>query len=279
MTHDRVAVVTVNYRRPHDTIECLDSLRAIAHPLDIICVENGSGDDSATLLNGAHPSVLLLTIEENDGYVPAADLAIRTALDRGADWVWELNNDTVVYPDTLDELLRTARANPRAGAVGTWLRRYGNPDEIDAYGGGQVNLTTGKVWHVVEPGPVDYLTGASILHRRQALLDVPRFSAGFRTYFEDTDFCFRLRKSGWEIAVADRAVVLHRLSATTIAGSPTYERAFCEGAVRFFRRHARFPILPVTLNLVWRLVRRILKRRLPEARAVAGAVLKYGALR
>lgn len=271
----KVAVMLVNYRRPADTIECIDSLKKLDYDnLDILCIENGSQDDSLERLKAAHPDVPIKVIEVNQGFLPAAKLCIAWALERGADYVWELNNDTVVFSNTLDELLKVAQSEPKIGAVGSVLYYYDAPERVQAYGGGRVNLWTGTIWHVLEPGPVDYLTGASMLLSREVIEQVGRFEDAFRLYFEDTDFCFRLRKQGWKIKVADKAMVLHKESVTTKPGSPSYERNFNESAVKFFKRHAPLPYLPIIRGIGWRLIRRVLRGRFPEAKAILGVLLR-----
>lgn len=271
----KVAVLLVNYRRPADTTECIDSLKKLDYPnLDILCVENGSNDDSLECIRAAHPDVPIKVIEVNQGYSAAGKLCLEWALERGAEYVWELNNDTVVFPDTLNELLMVAQADPKIAAVGSVLYYHEAPERVQAYGGGRVNLWTGDVWHVLEPGPVDYLTGASMLLNCKALKEVERFKDTFRLYFEDTDFCFRLRKKGWKIVVAEKAKLLHKESVTTKPGSPNYEKNFNESAVKFFKHHAPFPYIPIVRAIGWRMIRRVLKGRFPEAKAIAGVLLR-----
>jgi hypothetical protein len=271
----KVAVMLVNYRRPADTIECIDSLKKLGYPnLDILCIENGSQDDSLERIRAAHPDVPIKVIEVNQGFLPAGKLCLAWALERGADYVWELNNDTVVFADTLDQLLKVAQSDPKIAAVGSVLYYHEAPEKVQAYGGGRVNLWTGTVWHVLEPGRVDYLTGASMLLNRKAIEEVSRFEDTFRLYFEDTDFCFRLRKKGWKITVAENAKVLHKESVSTKPGSPNYEKNFNESAVKFFKRHAPVPYIPIIRGIGWRLVRRVLKGRFPEAKAILGVLLR-----
>ena len=126
---------------------------------------------------------------------------------------------------------------------------------------------SGRTRHHLGPVPsarLHYLTAASILLRRRALEEVGLLDEStFFMYWEDTDFSFRLRKAGWRLAVADQSIVLHREHATTGKGSPLLDYYFNESAVRFFRRYALIPAWSISIGVLGRLAKRILRGNLP----------------
>ena len=93
-------------------------------------------------------------------------------------------------------------------------------------------------------------------------------------YWEDADFCFRLRAAGWRLAVADGSRVWHVGSASMALGthphhSEFFERTFTRSAVRFFRKHARLPIVPILAGPGFHLAKRVLRGQWGRARAIA----------
>ncbi len=110
--HPRVYAVVVKWNRPSDTLACLRSLAALEGLTPrLVVVDNGSTDNSVAQIEGAFPTAELLRSEENIGYGPGANLGIQFALAEKADYIFLLNNDAVVDPQTLVHLLAEKREN------------------------------------------------------------------------------------------------------------------------------------------------------------------------
>lgn len=184
-----VAVVLVTWNNGKDTLECLESLSHLQYPnYSVIVVDNGSSDGSGELIKTMHPETELLPLSPNRGYAGGCNPGIRRALGRGAEFVWLLNNDTVVQPDALTRMVELAYQRLRLGAVGSVLRYYNSPERIQAWGGGRVFKYLGISRHFrqrVAPGYLNYLTGASLLLRAEALRDVGIFDERFYLYWEE----------------------------------------------------------------------------------------------
>ena len=113
-----VTVVVLNWNNLPDTIECLESLRAVTYPaLRLLVVDNGSTDGSEAALRARFPGLELLQTGENLGFAGGNNAGIRRALEGGADHVLLLNNDTTVDPGFVTAMVDAARANPRAGLL------------------------------------------------------------------------------------------------------------------------------------------------------------------
>ena len=260
-----VYIILLNWQGWQDTIACLDSLKSLEYTnYRVLVVDNGSADDSVARIRAAHPGVLILETGHNLGFSGGCNVGIRRALEEGADYVWLLNNDTTVDPQALTTMVAVAVADPGVGAVGSVLYYLDSPKDIQAWGGGRVCFWSGRAHHHLTPVTsswLHYLTAASILLYRRALEDVGLLDEKtFFMYWEDTDFSFRLRKAGWRLAVADQSIVLHREHAATGKGCPLLDYYFNESAVRFFRRYAPIPAWPISVGVLGRLTKRVLRR-------------------
>lgn len=252
-------VVLLNWEGAPDTIACLDSLAKLDYPASrLLVVDNGSSDDSVERIKRSHPEVPVLAAEENRGFSAGNNLGLRHAISNGADYVWVLNNDTTVDPESLSQLVRLAERDPRVGAVGSVLFDMSRPDHVQVWGGGHVKMFSGRSVHRRRRGRLAYITGGSMLLRVEALQEVGLFDEGFFMYWEDADLCFRLRRAGWGLAVAEKSHVWHKESATARRRTRKQARDFNASAARFFQRHSCFPLVPVVLGVGLRMAKRLL---------------------
>ena len=156
---------------------------------------------------------------------------------RGADYVWLINSDSTADPHALSELVRKADQNCGLGSVGSVVYEADIADRIQLWGGGWVRLWSGQSTHRRLPGPLDFISGASVLLRREAIADVGFFDEStFFMYWEDTDLSFRLRRAGWHLAVAEDSRVWHKQSASLGKRNPLLDQYFTQSAIRFLRR-------------------------------------------
>src|SRR6266498_5374030 len=112
-----VWIVVLNWNGQADTLACLESLQQLHYAeRRVVVVDNGSTDGSVDALRSAGSRLAMEIIEAgtNLGYAGGNNLGIRYALDRGADFILILNNDTTVDPLLLDELLAVANRRPDA---------------------------------------------------------------------------------------------------------------------------------------------------------------------
>lgn len=263
-----VAIILLNWNGWKDTLRCLSSVGKLDYRNKrVIVVDNGSTDDSVARIRAAYPEVLLLETGENLGFSGGCNVGMRHALGSGADYVWLLNNDTEADRNALSAMVALAESDAGLGAIGSLLYYMDSPETLQAWGGGWISFMTGRARH--HRGPVatsklHYLTAASLLIRRSALEAVGLLDEeNFFMYWEDTDFCLRLRAGGWKLAVSTESIILHRESASTGKGSPLMNYYFNESAVRFMRRHAPIPAWPLAVGIIGRLTKRALEWNWP----------------
>lgn len=252
-----VAAVVVNWNGRQDTLACLDSVcRSRPERPTVILVDNGSTDGSVAAVRRAFPLVEIICLPKNLHFARGANAGLERGITSGAEFLWLLNNDTLVSPDALAEMLRIANADARIGVVGSKLIHPRNPPGVIV--GANCDFSTGAI---IEPAPpddetadrmfVDYVWGCSMLVKAELLRQIGLFDAGFCAYFEDTDFCLRARQHDWLTATALRAIIHH-------AGSRSADQAFLSQMwlrgrnwLRCYRRHA--PLAKRAKLSVWML--------------------------
>jgi GT2 family glycosyltransferase len=231
---------------------CLGALLAHAVPgytgkVEIIVVDNASTDGSAEFVADRYPDVRLIRNRDNLGFAGACNVGLQAA--RGQILVL-LNQDTRVYPGWLEALCR-ALHEPRAGVAGC-KSLYPDGETIQ-HAGGRIEWPLGMAhhdgtgerddgqWDV--PRQVEYVTGAAMAFRRQVLEAVGLLDEGFWPgYYEDADFCYRVREAGYQVWYVPDAVLAHAETAS-LTGTALLSRAFHQGRLRFVLKHmppARF---------------------------------------
>ena len=281
-----VVCVVVNWNGWRDTIACLRTLTQQTAPLEVIVVDNGSTNESVAEIRafaaqaaGGPVPVTLVEHPENVGFARGVNIGIRIAMERGAEFVWLLNNDTECPLDTLNKLLRVANEKPDTGIVGTVLYYHHDPSQVQAWSGGRVNLWLGTSVHYYSPAAQahgSYTTFASALIRTAVLRETGLLYEGYFMYYDDSDLCLRMERTRWKIAVAEDTAVLHKESASTDGPrNPFMEKTIAVSGMRFLRRHAPLPLLSLPLFVGIKLANRARRGEWSACRAVLAAVLEY----
>jgi hypothetical protein len=219
MPEPRVISVILNTNRRADTLECLSSLAAGTYRNHTALVlDNHSSDGSVPAIREAFPDVEVIELEQNLGYAGNNNIGIRAALDRGAEWVFVLNEDTVLAPDCLESLIRAAESDPRIGIVGPMVYHHDEPEVIQSAGG-----RIGRYWEsqhlgvneqdrnqFVQPHEVDWISGCGILVRREAIDQVGVIDLRYFYYWEETEWCLRAGRAGWRVVHVPQAKMWHK---------------------------------------------------------------------
>lgn len=274
-----VACVILNWNGWRDSIECLAAIFEVNYPLlSVTVVDNGSTDGSVERIRTAYPGVAVIETGENLGFSAGNNVAIRQVMARNFDYVWVLNNDTVPRKDALMEMVRKAESDKQLGAVGSVLLYADNPNVVQAWGGGKVNVWTGRgsfAFGPVDDGWFHYLTAASVLLRCRALGDVGIFDEVFFLYWEDTDLGFRLRKHGWKLGVAPASVVLHKEHASTGRNRRKIDRYVFASGVHFLAKHSPVPWISIPLFLWLQVAKSIARGQLGRVADVGRGIGDY----
>ena len=173
------------------------------------------------------PRVLLLKGDTNAGFTGGNNVGIRWGLERGAEFVFLINNDAIAEPDVLTKLVREALPTPQVGMVAPTVLRYADPSLVDRQG---IALTKGGLPYErrsADVGPLFCPDGCAALYRRSMLLAVARdgqyFDEEFVAYIEDVDLGIRARRRGFSAALVEPAIVYHKGGASQ--GGPRSPRS------------------------------------------------------
>jgi GT2 family glycosyltransferase len=282
-----VVCVVVNWNGWRDTLACVRTLTTQSwQPLQVIVVDNGSTDDSVAQIRsfiadneGAATQLSVVESSTNVGYATGANLGVREALKRGAEFVWLLNNDTECPPDTLEKLVRTANQLPGAGIIGTVLYYHSDPAKVQAWGGGRIQRWSGVAVHAYAPIALvrgSYTTFASVLVRAEVFREIGLLHEGYFMYYDDSDFCLRMERTRWKIGIATETAVLHKESASTEGPRhPFMEKTIAVSGMRFLKRHSPVPWFSIPLFVILKLGNRIRLGEWAACRAVLQAVGEY----
>jgi GT2 family glycosyltransferase len=258
----RTYIVILNWNAAKHTAVCLESVRQLRHDnYTAVVVDNGSTDDSTSRLRDQFPWATLIPTGKNLGFAAGCNVGIRRAQADGADFVWLLNNDTIVHPDALGALVAKATSDPKIGAVGSAVYHMEQPARLQAWGGGAINFLLGRGDHFLKPMPdeaLDFITGASLFLPRGTIETVGLLDDGFFMYWEDSDYCFRIRKAGLKLAVAGECRVWHEQCGSVGRKSVELDHYFNSSAARFFRKHAALPLFSLWVGCAMRLSKRVL---------------------
>lgn len=192
---------------------CLESLGLSDVPVDVVVVDNASGDGTLDLAP-CFSGVTFLPQKANLGFGAASNLGIRFALDRGADYVLLLNQDARVLPDTVAQLVQCAAANPAYG-IQSPVHLDGSGERFDPAFLEYVVRGAPAFYSDLFRGyleaiyPIDFVNAAAWLITHSCLEGVGGFDPLFRMYEEDMDYCRRAVFHGFRIGVVPTARVLH----------------------------------------------------------------------
>ncbi|MFQ5864019.1 MAG: glycosyltransferase family 2 protein [bacterium] len=270
-----VHVIILNWNGKHDTLECLRSLEKVAYPNFRIClVDNASSDGTIEAVREHFPDVKIIINSENLRFARGNNIGLQHALEHGADYVLLLNNDTIVDPLLLQELVNVAESNANIGMVGPKIYHYDQPNLIWS-AGGDISFWQGKIAHrglrkVDAPkynriSEVDYLTACALLIRKEVIQKVGLLDPSYFMYTEDADWCERTRRAGYKLFYVPSAKVWHKISATSGGGLTSF-KAFhkVKSSFLFFTKYARWyhwltiPFF-VSMSTLWFVSQQLLK--------------------
>ncbi|MDW7726665.1 MAG: glycosyltransferase family 2 protein [Candidatus Methanoperedens sp.] len=231
----KVTIIILNWNGKKDTVECLESLKHITYPnYEILLVDNGSTDGSVEYFRERYPDIEIIENEKNMGYAEGNNVGIRKAMKNGADYVLLLNNDTVVDPEFLDELVKVAESDPGIGFAGpkVYYYDYNQKKDVINFAGGKLDMWKGKTYHIglneVDSGQydeikeVDYVEGSCLLLRKDVINEIGLLDPVYFAYWEENDLCMRGNKAGYISIFVPKAKIWHKISASNTNKNKIY---------------------------------------------------------
>jgi GT2 family glycosyltransferase len=261
LNEPRVSIIILNWNALEVTAECIQSLRKIDYQnVEIVLVDNASQDGSADALAQNFPEVRLIRNSVNLGFAGGCNVGMRDAMARGTDYVLLLNNDTVVGPDFLRQLLAVAESDSRIGALCPKILFFDAPDRVN-YGGG-----THKWWRLYpvtvglfqrddgrydQMREVTFLTGCALLIKAEVLRKIGVLEEIYFHFYEDIEWSLRLVQAGYKGLYVPQAKIWHREHYVTDKnqGNGFIEFHLARNNIIFVRRHLPLRVWPV--KLLW----------------------------
>ncbi len=260
----QLGIVTVSYNVRELLRQCLASVQACLarSPLaaELVVVDNASADGSAEMVRECFPGVRLLVNERNTGFAAASNQGLRALGLPGPEappYAMLLNPDTIVHGAALAEMVSFMEHTPKAGAAGARLVYEDGSFQHSAFHFPTLTMAfldfylpnhrlldsslngryPRRLYAAGVPFPVDHPLGATLLVRREAVLQVGLLDEQFFMYCEEVDWCWRIKRAGWGIYCVPRAEIVHLGARSTQQFREEMFVALWRSRYRLFAKH------------------------------------------
>jgi N-acetylglucosaminyl-diphospho-decaprenol L-rhamnosyltransferase len=245
-----LAIVLLSWNTADLLADCLRSIPAGASGLDyhVIVVDNASTDGSADMVARDFPKVQLIRSSENLGFARGNNLGIRAA-NPDTPYLLLLNSDTIVKPVSLTNLVRFMDAYPEASAVSPRLLRPDGTPQPYAFGSdptlsyllrrGLAHLVLHRSlhhWGTDQLQAVDWISGACLMVRHVVIEHVGLLDESMFMYFEDNDWCLRMRQAGWRVYYNPQTAIVH-LGGQSLKKNLQVQNAYYNSLIYFYNKH------------------------------------------
>ncbi len=267
-----VSAVVLTWNATEIASNCVSSLLANDYPnLHVIVVDNGSETPAGEEIKARFPSVELVVLPENRGFTGGANAGLARCLEGDADYIFFLNNDTIVAENAISALVRELEARPRVGAATALLlfSEQEKPERTCHFYTASIHRDSALHEHFEIGTPMssrqwptastDFAPACALMFRAEALAEIGLFDESLGTNWEDYDLCLRLIDANWPMITVGDAEVIHIGGVTTGRLSPyinyyyTRNRLIC-----LFRHGSPLGILRssvFTARTFWRHIR------------------------
>ncbi|MBI3943537.1 MAG: glycosyltransferase family 2 protein [Chloroflexi bacterium] len=239
-----VVIGILTWNRQADTLACLESLASLTYlHYRILLVDNASSDGTAEAVAQAFPQVTILRNRENLGFAVASNQVAQWALQQSYPYVLFLNNDTLVLPDLLDNLVAVAEAHPDVALVGPEVRYADAPGRVWPAAGYRQPVTLEAIpVKTADAGgrvqlEVDYLLGCALLARADFLRRLGGFDPRYFVYYEDHDLSLRAQAAGYRLLYAPQTRLYHKVQASTGTDSPQHRYLLARSSLPYYLGH------------------------------------------
>lgn len=252
----RVSIIILNWNSYEVTLDCLLSLRKIDYPnFEVVLVDNGSVDGSPEKLLANAPEIRLIRNPTNLGFAGGCNVGIRDALRRGTDYLLLLNNDTIVAPDFLSQLVHVTESDETIGAASPKVLFFDHPDRLNYAGGehrrwrlfpkpfGLRQLDDGRYDKLRE---VSLLTGCAFLIKAEVVRKIGVLEEIYFHFYEDIEWSLRVVKAGYKAMYVPSAKIWHKEHYVTDKnkGNGFIEFSLARASMIFARKHVPLRLWP-----------------------------------
>lgn len=247
-----VVILIVNYNGTEDTIECLYSLQNITYTnYRIIVVDNGSKLNEIPRFSTLFPDVIFIRSSVNTGFTGGNNIGLTEAFKLNPDYIFFLNNDTVVSNKSLNYLVSHMEFNPDVGMAGP-LNCYYHQKNIISFGGGFINRNNGivkfinKDLHInsidLSPFECSFIEGSAMLARTWIIKEIDGFYDGYFLTSEESELCVRISDLGYKLSIIPSSLVWHKVSKSMGKESELSSYFIFRNKLWFIKRNSKFTL-------------------------------------
>lgn len=260
----QVFIIILHYKGKEFTDQCLQSVKKLKTKdfrIETIVVNNNP-QEKLDKLKKRFPQFVFLETGENLGFTGGNNFGIKRALNGGADYVFLVNNDTILDKDILIELFKVAEKRKKAGVFSPKIYfapnyeyhhdRYQKKErgKVLWFAGGIIDwknvITKHRGVDEVDQGQydqireTDYVSGCGMFVRRKVFEEIGLLDEKYFLYSEDSDFSVRAEKTGWQLLFVPRAKMWHFNAASSEIGGSLHDYYFTRNWLLFGMRYASF---------------------------------------
>jgi len=220
-----VYIIILNWNSLQHILECLESVYKLKYTnFEVIVVDNGSKDNSPEVIRKNYPHVTLIRNNRNYGFVGGNNIGMQYAFEHNADYMWLLNNDTVVEEDCLSKIIEIAESSDKIGMVSPMIYYFEDPKKWQ-FGGSYINW---KEFRVVYPDKTNEIAdefqvgenvclwGTALLIKHRLIEKIGYLKEEYFAYWEDTEYSLRALSFGFKNVVCSSTKVFHKGQPTNI---------------------------------------------------------------
>jgi GT2 family glycosyltransferase len=239
-----VSIVSINYNTAAVTCEMLASLKNISYPnIEVIVVDNASSEDASIIFQN-HPNIKFIKSEVNLGFAGGNNLGFKQASGK---YILMLNNDTEVAANFLEPLVALMESDVTIGAASPKIEFYHSPGLLQFAGFHPINPFTGRGNAIGskqfddgrfdESGEMSRAHGAAMILSKKAINEIGLMAEVYFLYYEEMDYCERIKKAGYKIWYCAESKVYHKESLSTGKNSPVKMYYLTRNRILYQRRN------------------------------------------
>ena len=258
----KIFIVIVHYKGKKFTRQCLRSveeLKTFGFKLKTMVINNNPQENLKDLKE-KFPKFIFYEAKENLGFVGGNNLGIKRALKNGADYVFLVNNDTILDSDILIQLIEVAKKRKKAGILGPKIYfapeyeyhydRYKESErgKVIWYAGGEIDWANVITQHrgvdevdkeqYNQVEETDYISGCGMFIKREVLKRIGLLDEKYFLYYEDSDFSVRAKKAGFKLLFTPQAKMWHFNAASSKVGGSLHDYYITRNRLLFGMRYA-----------------------------------------
>ena len=300
-----VYILVLNYKNWQDVTHCLASVLQLNYPrYTVFVIDNDSRNNSlehliewtnqfasekpvpfryftreefdSTSTPDLKHKVSFIQNNENQGFAAGNNVVIGKLKKEDA-YIWLLNPDMVVEPDTLTELVRFSMGHSKQSVIGATIKHQLNANKVHLYGGARINFNSATVNLIDEKseiGEIDFICGGSLFTHANNFETIGLLPEEYFLYWEETDWCYRAKKQGYEMLVCTSAVCYDKIS-STIGKGFLADYYYTRNGLLFVSRYKSKKIPIVLFSAFLRLLKRLLSGNWERSKGVYSGILTF----